>query len=145
MKDEHELTMVRPQVSITDRRTGRNRVHLRECGFGAVLCLDRAEFDFSADPEQSPLIAWLRAVELSGQTRETFEGAVEALKTLVERHGKVAIHCHHGTGRSVAIVAAYLVDTEGLAPEDALEEVAGLRGGLGEVTRGLRSMVELRP
>src|SRR4051812_29559008 len=116
MKDESELTMVRPHVSITDRRTGRDREHLRDCGFGAVLCLDRAEFDFDWDPDLSPVIAWLQAVELSGRSRETFEGAVEALKTLVERHGKVAVHCHHGTGRSVAVVAAYLVDTEGLSP-----------------------------
>lgn len=65
MTDESELTMVRPQVAITDRRTGRDREHLGDCGFGAVLCLDRAEFDFTSDPETSPIIAWLRAVELS--------------------------------------------------------------------------------
>lgn len=145
MKDESELTTIRPQISITDRRTGRNREYLRDCGFGAVLCLDRAEFNFSADPEESPLIAWLQAIELSGRSRETFEGAVGALKTLVERHGKVAVHCHHGTGRSVAVVAAYLVDVENISPKVALEEVAGLRGGLGEVSRGLRAMVEIRP
>ena len=145
VKDESELTEVRPQVWITDRRTGRDRERLAAEGFRAALCLDRAEFDFSADPELSPLIVWLQALDLQGPARELFEGAVESLKTLVDRHGKVVVHCHHGTGRSVAVVAAYLADTEKLSPKAALEEVARLRGGLDDVSRGLRSLVEVRP
>jgi hypothetical protein len=50
-----------------------------------------------------------------------------------------------GTGRSVAVVAAYLVRTEALSPEAALDEVAALRGGRSEVSRRLCSMVGLRP
>jgi len=144
MRDPSELTTIRAQISITDRKTGRDHESLWASGFRAVLCLDRGEFDPSADPDRSPLIVWLRALDPGGPTRETFEEAVAALKVLVERHGKVAVHCHHGMGRSVAVVAAYLVETEALAPEVALDEVAGLRGGRSEVSRRLCSMVGLR-
>ena len=144
MRDTSELTTIRPHVSITDRRTGRDFESLCASGFGAVLCLDRSEFDFDADPDLLPLTVWLRPLGQGGLTREAFGGAVAALKALIESHGKVVVHCHHGVGRSVAVVAAYLVEAEGLSPEAALDEVAGLRGGRGEVSRQLCLMVGLR-
>ncbi len=137
-----EVTAIRPQVSITDRKTGRDLGFLAASGFRAVLCLDRGEFDSSTDPDEMPLIVWLRALDLGNMTEEAFEEAVKALRTLVERHEKVVVHCHHGTGRSVAVVAAYLVETEDLSAEEAIDEVAGLRGGRSEVSRRLCSMVE---
>jgi hypothetical protein len=145
LRDPSDLPAVRPRVSITDRRTGRDHEHLRASGFRAVLCLDRGEFDYSADPDRSPLVVWLRALDPGSLTREAFEEAVSALRALVERHGKVVVRCHHSTGRSVAVVAAYLVEAEGLSPEAALREVAGLRGGRDEVSRSLRSMIGPRP
>ena len=63
------------------------------------------------------------------------------LKHLVETAGRVVVHCHHGQGRSVAVVAAHLADAEGLAPDEALATVAALRGGLSEVSRTLQARV----
>jgi protein tyrosine phosphatase (PTP) superfamily phosphohydrolase (DUF442 family) len=145
MQDPSELTTIRPQIAITDRKTARDHESLWASGFRAVLCLDRGEFDSSADPDDSPLVVWLRALGPGELIRENFDEAVDALMALVERHAKVVVHCHHGTGRSVAVVAAYLVRTEALSPEAALDEVAALRGGRSEVSRRLCSMVGLRP
>jgi protein-tyrosine phosphatase len=104
--------------------------------------LARGEFDFSADPDSFPLTVWLRALTPGNPTSEAFAEAVTALKSLVKSHGNVVVHCHHGLGRSVAVVAAYLVEAEGLSPEAALHEVAGLRGGRREISQPLCSLVE---
>lgn len=144
MSDPSELTEIRPQVWITDRTTGRDHDRLSALGFRAVLCLDRAEFDSSSDPDSWPLVVWLRALDSGRPTPEAFGEAVAALRALVERHGKVIVHCHHGTGRSVAVVAAYLVESEGLTPDEALGEVATFRGGVGEVSRYLCALAGIR-
>ena len=60
MQDPSELTPIRPQIAITDRKTARDHESLWASGFRTVLCLDRGEFDSSAVPDDSPLVVWLR-------------------------------------------------------------------------------------
>lgn len=136
-----EITFIREDIAITDRSSGTDYAGLRDRGFDAVLCLDRAEFPFDADPDSLPLPVWLRHLPPGAPGDEEFEAAVSALKLLVQTSSKVVVHCHHGQGRSVAVVAAYLSDSERLSPDEALSFVASKRGTLSEVPTSLRMRV----
>lgn len=136
-----EISPIREHLAITDRSSGTDYARLKAEGFEAVLCLDRAEFPFDADPDSLPLTVWLRHLPAASPTGEEFEEAVSALKRLLGTSRRVVVHCYHGQGRSVAVVAAYLAESEGLPPDEALASVAGRRGSLADVPRDLQSMV----
>jgi len=139
--DTRALSQIRPGLFITDRVTGRDHALLVAHGIGAVLCLDRAEFPFDIDPDDLPLAVHLRHLNPGTNSVLDFEQAVAALGELVAAHGRVVVHCHHGQGRSVAVVATYLADAEGIEPQIALDEVTSLRGAAGAVPRSLIRLV----
>ena len=55
--------------------------------------------------------------------------AVEEVIRVVERGGRVLIHCLGGRGRSATVAAAYLVARHGYTAARAIEELRGLRPG----------------
>ena len=133
----HALTEIRPQLFISNREIG-GSAELRESGFDAVLCLDSGSFVY---PHPAGIDAVLKPISLNRFSPLEFEAALISLKWLSKTHQKVLVHCASGVSRSVAVVAAFLVDSEGLPPQQALDEVAGKREGIGFVDRKLQIAV----
>jgi predicted protein tyrosine phosphatase len=51
------------------------------------------------------------------------ENGVNFIKQMLAQNKKCLVHCKAGRGRSVVIVACYLMDTRGYTPERALKEI----------------------
>lgn len=71
---------------------------------------------------------------------ETLERAVRLLENLTSSGKRVLVHCAAGQGRTGTVLAAYLMVTEGLPPEEAIARVRSVRPGSvePEQERGLR-------
>ena len=54
-----------------------------------------------------------------GNDFSVFQKAVGSLKELVEDFPQVLVHCHAGRSRSAVVVAAYLMQSLHLNPEEA--------------------------
>mmetsp|Transcript_1777 Transcript_1777/g.3845 ORF Transcript_1777/g.3845 Transcript_1777/m.3845 type:complete len:409 (-) Transcript_1777:3727-4953(-) len=54
-------------------------------------------------------------------------GAVKVMAFTINAGGKVAVHCHAGTGRTCMAIACYLVYNEGMTAHDAIALVKSMR------------------
>ena len=89
---------------------------------------------------ESPLPAdWTMGVPLSFEhvpmedhaapSQESLEEAVTIVQEEIIRHRKVLVHCLAGQGRTMCVVAAYLVRDKGTSPKDAIATLRSLRPG----------------
>jgi rhodanese-related sulfurtransferase len=123
MNKTNEITQVTDEIYISDCDGGQ-RADLSAQGFNAVLCLDRKRF---LDPHPDRGVECVLA-DLPDRRASTFgfDQAAAALAQLLRKYKKILVYCTHGQNRSVAVVAAYLVDC-GQDSKEALDFVAGLR------------------
>jgi protein-tyrosine phosphatase len=56
-----------------------------------------------------------------------FVRIVGRLVRMAHTHSRILVHCQAGCSRSPAVVAGYLMKTEGLSPEEAVRRVAEKR------------------
>ncbi|MEM0374712.1 MAG: dual specificity protein phosphatase family protein [Nitrososphaerota archaeon] len=77
---------------------------------------------------------------------ETLERAVKLLADLISSGKKVLVHCAAGQGRTGTVLAAYLIVTEGLQPDEAIARVRSVRPGSVEPEQeiGLREWARSR-
>lgn len=75
-----------------------------------------------------------------GNDPRLFRLAVSHLADLVEAAPPVLVQCHAGRSRSAIVVAGYLMQSQGLSPEESLKLVAAKREIA--VTAGLESLLE---
>ncbi len=100
---------------------------LREEGVGAVLSL--TEQKPAGDPGAAGLEALhVPLVDFGTPSMEDLGRAVGWISEQVQAGRAVVVHCFAGLGRTGTVLAAWLV-SEGLAPEEAVEEVRRLRPG----------------
>lgn len=118
------ITEIVPEVSITDGVTA-SRSSLAELGFRAVLCLDQGSL--SEHHRSEAIEVQLKHLHPQESSLARFNDAVSALTGLVEKHGRVLVHCNRGECRSVCVVAAYLIRKYGAQADEALSRVARLR------------------
>ena len=100
--------------------------YLSSEGYRALLCLDRRSWRFP-HPD-SGLTTQLHHLSESQNSDYLFAEAVFSLRQLVEKHGRVLVHCRAGVHRSVCVVAGYLCVAEGWSSQDAMQFVATRRG-----------------
>jgi protein-tyrosine phosphatase len=62
-----------------------------------------------------------------GNDLDVFRRAVENVRSSTKRHPKLLVQCHAGRSRSVVVVAAHLMLTNGWTAQDALAFVASKR------------------
>ncbi|MCB0323334.1 MAG: dual specificity protein phosphatase family protein [Bdellovibrionales bacterium] len=135
-----EITEIAEGLFITDSTSGQS-LDLSDKGFDAVLCLDRRRYQ-NPHPDRKVTCVLAALPERNCQASH-FDTAVGMLKRLVKEHGKVVVHCTHGQNRSVAVVAAYLVDT-GMDPEEALDFVGKRRGARKLIDSSFEDLVRAR-
>ena len=95
-------------------------IHNRELlqlGFDADIDLEenRAE-----EPPHTSIYLWLPTKDHMPPAMEQLTVGSAALKSLVEQHMKVYVHCKNGHGRAPTLVAAYLI-SKGLAVHEAIQ------------------------
>ncbi len=62
-----------------------------------------------------------------GNDPATFRRAVEAVARAASRYPKLLVQCHAGRSRSVVVVAAHLMRSQGMSMDEALAHVASKR------------------
>ncbi|HME18903.1 MAG TPA: dual specificity protein phosphatase family protein [Nitrososphaerales archaeon] len=60
---------------------------------------------------------------------ESLEEAVSFVRGEVQRERKVLVHCLAGQGRTMCVLAAYLIKDKGTGPQDAIVKLRSLRPG----------------
>jgi atypical dual specificity phosphatase len=61
--------------------------------------------------------------------RQSLDQAVEFISKQVGSGNVVLVHCLAGRGRTMCALAAYLIKTQGLAPDAALKQLRAIRRG----------------
>ncbi len=96
-------------------------------GIRSLLCLDGK---LKASDAARLGLDTLRAYSLidgDGNRPEVFEAAVRAVDQLSRTRPKLLVQCHAGRSRSVIVVAAHLMRTERLRPDEAIRRVSQCR------------------
>jgi putative hydrolase of the HAD superfamily len=118
---------IAPDLAVGSRIDPRNVPRLRRMGFEAVVDLRAEESDDPALLRQHGLrFLHLPMTDCDPLTQEQLqEGSIWIARE--RREGRpVLVHCQHGRGRSIMLVAAVLID-EGLAPTAAIEHIRARR------------------
>lgn len=120
-----EVTWITPTVAITNFFSAHDPTVVAAHNVRAILCLDR---DLAGDPACDRGLDQVEVFHLvdGPNSLALFEQAVNLLQSLIERHGRVLVHCRAGRSRSIAVVAAYLKKT-GMETEQALDAVRSKR------------------
>jgi protein-tyrosine phosphatase len=99
---------------------------LRTHGFRSVVSLNGALTPEHAAGLGLAEVVGYRLLDGANDLR-LFRWAVEDLVRLTRTSPPVLVHCRAGRSRSPAVVAGYLILTEGLSPSSALALIAGKR------------------
>jgi protein tyrosine phosphatase (PTP) superfamily phosphohydrolase (DUF442 family) len=106
-----------PQLYVGGQYTTRGLEQLRRRGFTSLVNL-REEFDDAEAGISLGKYLYLPTIDDDAPTLEDLTEGVMFIEEEIERGGKVYVHCMLGVGRSVTLIAAYLV-AQGMSPEDA--------------------------
>jgi hypothetical protein len=66
-------------------------------------------------------------VDGPGNRRKLYKMAVNTIRSALEAKEHILVHCHAGRSRSVAVVARYLMEFEGLNRDQAIRIIADKR------------------
>jgi len=109
---------ITPQIAVGPQYGRRGKRHLEAQGYTAGVNL-RTEFDDAAHGLALAAYCHLPTVDDDAISLEHLEQGVAFIRDVVERGGKVYIHCAGGVGRAPTMAAAYFID-QGMALDEAL-------------------------
>ena len=95
---------------------------LNDLGITHILNL-RKEFDDSVFDLSGNIYCYLPIIDDTAPTEEFLEKGVGFIQKALEDGGKVYVHCAAGVGRSVTIVAAWLIKENNLSVEESLSTI----------------------
>jgi protein-tyrosine phosphatase len=138
-----EVSKITEKISITDADTASSS-NISKQGYTAVLCLDaKAYLDRHPDTGINEYV--LESLPPSRPSQMRFEQAVEKLLSLVKSDHVILVHCTHGVNRSVAVVAAALVDMRIASDiDEAISIVQENRGSGNQVDRSYEKALKSR-
>lgn len=87
-------------------------------GVTADISLEEKQMDHPAGVK---FYLWLPVQDDFAPQKEQFDLGVAALEQFVNNKIKVYIHCKNGHGRAPTLVAAYLVKSQGMKPQAAVD------------------------
>src|SRR5207244_1267942 len=114
-------------IAIGDANEAEDLALIRREQFGSILGLvptlqGRKPAEFGVQR-----LAIIPLIDGPGTRLEDFRDAVKTLQSLVAESPAVFVHCRAGWGRSPLVVAGYLMQTSGLAPDAALAQIGAKR------------------
>lgn len=116
------VTWITDNLAITNFFSAHDKDVLARERVRAVLCLDRESRGDSAADRGIECIEFVHLND-GANPMSVFKEAVLKLEKLTAKHTRVIVHCRAGRSRSVAIVAAYLIKTQGIPASAALSIV----------------------
>ena len=143
------MTFITDTIAIGDCNDAEDLSLLRSVGVRSIVSLNGQLL--RRTPESAGVEA-LHAVNLwdgPGNDPAVFDAALSALGCFADNYPSVLVHCHMGRSRSVILVAAWLMLTQGMDAEDAIDFIAArrevrLNGGVTDVLRQSR-LLACRP
>src|SRR5262245_8255115 len=133
------MDWITQEVAIGNYLDAQDAELLKRHGFRSVVSLDgslttkrAAEFGLSG-------VASYHLIDGAGNDLRIFRFAVNDLLRLVRSQPPVLVQCHAGRSRSAIVVAAYLMETQGIPPEAAIAAIAAKREI--NVTAGLTELL----
>jgi protein-tyrosine phosphatase len=121
------MDWITDQVAIGNYLEAQDVELLRRHGFRSVLSLDGTLADEHAADLGLAEVVSVRLVDGSGNDVRLFRFAIESLGRLAVALPPVLVHCQLGRSRSAAIVAGYLMRSQGVAPPEAIALIAAKR------------------
>lgn len=103
----------------TNMCCGAHGQKLAEMGFTADLDLEEQRQEF---PPRVPAYLWLPVKDHQAPSPEQLALGVAFLDAVVQRGGKVYVHCRAGHGRSPTLAAAYFI-AQGMSVAEAIKRV----------------------
>jgi protein tyrosine phosphatase (PTP) superfamily phosphohydrolase (DUF442 family) len=121
------VSFITPDVAIGTSLDAANTRVIAEYGFRSILCLNGHLY--GCEPTECGVEALKVYDFIDGPGNDLWlvRQAVLTLEKFVNRSPKVLVHCRAGRSRSVVIVAAWMMRTIKLSPEDALAFIAKRR------------------
>jgi len=121
-----EVSWITDRVAITNFFSAHQKEVLAAENVDAILCLDH---ELRGDAPAARGVACIEVAHLVDGPNDmaAFKRAVSTLSSLLETHQRVVVHCRAGRSRSIAVVAAYLKQAQGLEAAAALELVKSKR------------------
>lgn len=133
------FSRITPQLYVGGQYSTRGLEALRAQGFTSIVNL-RDEFDDAEAGISLGRYLYLPTVDDHPPTQEDLLEGVQFLQEEIERGGKVYVHCMLGVGRSVTLVAAYLI-SQGMTPADAWQLIEDRRPFI-QPTAGQVALIE---
>jgi hypothetical protein len=96
-------------------------------GIRSLLCLDGKLKSSDAARLGLEAVLAFSLIDGDGNRPEIFEAAVRAVDRLATTKPKLLVQCHAGRSRSVIVVAAHLMRTERIRPQEAMQRIAERR------------------
>jgi hypothetical protein len=96
-------------------------------GIRSLLCLDGKLKTPDAARLGLEALQAFSLIDGDGNRPEVFEAAVRAVERLSTTKPKLLVQCHAGRSRSVIVVAAHLMRTERIKPQEAMQRIAERR------------------
>lgn len=121
------MDWITDDILIGNRPDARDLELIEKHGIEAILSLDGSMVKKKAAQFGVKNMVGIKLIDGPGNDRRHLELAIWHLGQLLQSHSPVLVHCRAGRSRSVAVVAAYLAQSQGRPFEDALDEVRGKR------------------
>ena len=121
------MDWITDEIAIGDWRDAMNAELLRREGMMSILSLIGMLVGRSAESLGVQHVVVFPLLDGPGDNPERFARAVEHLTHLVKAGPPVLVHCRAGRSRSAAVVAAYLMISQGITADQAIAQVADRR------------------
>ncbi len=115
------------KIAIGNYIDAQNRELINSENIRSVISLDGKLEGVIAPESEAFKTEAFKLIDGPGNNMQTFNRAVNTLIEFVDSHPPVLVHCHAGRSRSPIVVAGYLIITEKMEPEDALDLIGTKR------------------
>ena len=121
------MDWITDQVAIGNYLEAVDVTLLKEHGFRSAHSLDGTLDEHHASRLGLSEVASYPLIDGPGNDLRVFRFAIDDLRRLAAARGPVLVQCHAGRSRSAVVVAAYLMESRGLGPGEAIALVAARR------------------
>lgn len=121
--DDHEVDWITDTIAIGNHLEARDDALVRRAGFRSLLSLDGSMVAVPTAATPFEVVRAYTLIDGPGNDSGLYRRIVRRLVQLERDHAPVLVHCHAGRSRSVVVVAGFLMQTQGVDGDAALDLV----------------------